>query len=32
MSKQTKKRKKLTKPVNTQIQEWDSDSWATQRG
>jgi hypothetical protein len=32
MSKQTKKRKKLSKPVNTQAQEWDNDSWATQRG
>lgn len=32
MSKQTKKRKKLIKPVNLQAQEWDNDSWATQRG
>ncbi len=32
MSKQVKKGKKSTKSVNVISQEWDNDSWATQRG
>jgi len=32
MSKQIKKGKKSTKSANIQAQEWDNDSWATQRG